>query len=253
MLGQQYRVAIGNRGAFLFTISVGMVVNSLMALGWVSIFRFGTFNGWNVYEYLATFGVSMLVFGVVNSLSIGILALPNLVDSGGFDDMLLQPSPPLVQLATARVDITSPIDAGMGLAVVGVFIATTPSDPARLLVFLLSLVIAMVAFWCFALLLPNLVAFYIRGSTRLAFMAGVLVQDGSSSPTAIIGGWARILYLVGVPALMVAAVPVGILTYFGWKELAIGAVAVLCALRLSLWGFARSLRRYTGSNVIGAR
>lgn len=250
----QARSALSLRAAFIVQMFGVVLYNMGMIAAWLFLFHsFGTINGWGMREFIGASGITMFVFGLVMLLSVGILDLPRHVDRGSLDSMLTKPSPILLQLAGNTIDVTSFVDIALGLSLGLWYLATTPVHVIQLAVFIVALLVAMVLFWCFAIVLPSLLSFYIYDSERLSRYAGFLIMDSSSSPTGILTGRLRTFFLLVVPGLFVGAVPLKVLSDFNWKTACAGIVVAAFWLGLSLWLFHRSMRRYESSNLVGAR
>src|SRR5579863_507617 len=153
----QLRAATALRGAFWVQV-LGMVLNNTgLLIAWLFMFhRFGTIHGWSMKEMVGLQGVNMLIFGFVMLASVGIMDLPRHVDRGSFDGMLVKPQPILLQLSSSNIDATTIGDILLGILLSIWYIFISPLSLASSLLFLASLVIGLVIFWCFAMLLPNL-------------------------------------------------------------------------------------------------
>lgn len=250
----QIRAAMALRGAFFVQIGGMVVNNTALIVAWLFLFeQFGTINGWQARELIGMMGIGMLVFGVVMFLSQGIQDLPRHVDRGSLDGMLTKPSPVLMQLAGNRVDATVFGDFAMGLGITVWYFAVSDVSLAEASVFLLSLAIAVVIFWCFVILLPSLLAFYIFDAERVARNIGSFFMDAAIYPTGVLSGGLRVFLLTVLPGLFMASVPLEVLFRFGWQTVLFGAIVAAFWLGVSLWLFKRALRRYESSNLISAR
>ncbi|SRR6266508_3450338 len=250
----QIRSNMSLRGAFAIQLVGVALYNSAQIVAWLFLFhQFGTINGWAGRELIGLMGINMLVFGVVMFLSIGITDLPRHVDYGSFDNLLVKPSPLILQLASGKLDATNAGDAMLGLGITVWYMATTPLSFLQVLLFLLALVVSAVIFWCFALLLPSILAFYVFDSERISARLGMLILDSSSYPTGVLTDVLRAALLTILPGLLIGAVPLQLLNRFEWQAVLFGVVVAIFWLAFSLWFFHRSLRRYESSNLIGTR
>lgn len=250
----QLKAVAALRTAF-WTQIFGMVVNNMtIILAWYFLFHsFGTINGWSVKEMVGLQGINMLIFGVVMLTSYGIMDLPRQVDRGSLDGLLVKPKPVLLQLSSNHVEITALGDVGLGIILTVLYAVISPFSMASTLLFITSLVIGFVIAWCFLVLLPNILAFYVYDSDSLTRYLSFMFLDSSMYPTGVLTGIFRTFLLVIFPGLLTGAVPLGTLRRFGWQEVAIGAAVTLFWLKFSLWLFRKSLRRYESSNLVGAR
>lgn len=250
----QMRSVLSLRGAFIAQIFGVILYNLGMVAAWLFLFHsFGTINGWGARDYTGAMGIIMFAFGSVMLLSTGLLDLPRHVDRGSLDGMLTKPSPILLQLAGSNIDPTALTDAFLGFCIVAWYIVTTPITVVVLLVFVGAVIVSMTLLWCFAILLPSILCFYIHDSERLARYAGLPILDSSSSPTGVLTGHLRLFFMTIVPGVCIGAVPLKVLADFNWHA-AVGAMGVAAFwLVVSLWLFKKSIRRYESSNLVGAR
>lgn len=242
------------RGAFAVQIIGMMLNNATLIVAWLFLFhKFGTINGWGAHELIGVIGINMFLFGIIMTLSVGILDLPRHIDRGSLDSMLTKPAPLLLQLAGSNIDPTTFGDILLGTILVVWYALTSQLTGAKIIVFIAALLIGAVLFWCFAILLPNLLGFYIFDSERLSRYIGMVFLDSGIYPTGVLSGGLRTFLLTAMPGLFIGAVPLEVLYRFSWETVLIGAGVALFWLYTVSKLFKRSLRRYESSNLVGAR
>jgi len=250
----QFHAAAALRGAFAMQILGMMVNNTAIIIAWVFFFgKFGTVNGWSVHELIGLNAIMMMVFGSMMLLSTGVLDLPKHVDQGSFDTFLTRPSSVLGQLASSNIDVTAFGDFILGVILTVWFVATSHASLLGILLFFISLMIACVVFWSFAILLPNIISFYVFDGDRLVRYFAYIFLDAALYPTGVLRGALRTILLVGLPSLFIGAVQVDILRGLHWELVAVGAALASFWLWFSLWLLKRSIRRYESANLVGAR
>lgn len=250
----QLRAAAMLRGAFITQI-FGMIFNNTCFLAaWMFFFHhFGTVNGWSGVDFIGMMGVNSLVYGLVFMSVQGLMDIPRHVDTGSLDSFLTKPTSVLGNLASSNVDATTFGDMIFGLGLITWYAIHIDVSIGALLLFLVALLSACVIFFCFAALLPNIIAFYLFDSEKLSRYAGILFLDAGLYPSGILGGGLRVIFSFVVPALLFAAIPVDIIRGLHWEWVGIGAGVALFWLVISLWLFKRALRKYESANLIGAR
>lgn len=250
----QFKAAAVLRGAFLAQV-LGMILNNAaLVTAWFFFFdRFGTINGWSMADFIGMQGIIMIVFGVIVFTSTGLLDLPRHVDTGSFDGFLTKPTSVLGQLGSSNIDVTTVGDIILGSGLLVWYIITADVSALAFALFLVALVAASVIFWCFAMLLPYILAFYIFDSERLCRYFGVMFLDAMNYPSGVISGGLRMVLLLALPALLVGAVPLDVLRGLHWEWVGFGALAAVFWLSFTLWLFKRSLRKYESANLVGAR
>jgi ABC-2 type transport system permease protein len=250
----QLRSAAALRGAFIAQIAVMILNNIGIIAAWLFLFnRFGTINGWSGKELIALQGINMLIFGIMMLLSVGIVDLPRHVDQGSFDTFLTRPSSVLSQIASSNIDVTTIGDTLLGIVLTGWYLTQVDLQVASLVLFVVSMVVGCVIFWTFAILLPNILAFYVFDSERLTRYVAYVFLDGAIYPTGVLTGVLRTILLTVFPALLVGAVQVDLLRGLHWWQVGAGAIVAAIWLPCALWLFRRSVRRYESANLVGAR
>lgn len=250
----QLRAAAMLRGAFITQI-IGMVINNAaLALAWIFFFvQFGTVNGWNGADFIGLLGVQMLIFGICMLLSEGLMFLPQYVDSGSFDAYLTKPNSVLGQVSSSSIDVTAFGDVLLGLGFIIWYAMHTQSGFGEVALFTLAIAIGASIFWCFALLLPNALAFYMYDSQRTSRYIGSLFIDAGLYPTGVLTGPLRTFLLSAFPALLIGIMPLDVLRGLNFQWLGIGAIVAVFWVTFSLWLFKRSIKRYESANLVGAR
>ncbi len=250
----QIKGAMALRGAFALQIGAMILNNAAITIAWLFLFqRFGSINGWRAQELIGFEGMNMVIFGIVMILSVGILDLPKHVDRGSLDNMLTKPTPLLLQLASSNVDSTTFGDLLLGLGLVTWYMLVSGISVTKLIVFTGSLLIGLIIFWCFVVLLPGIIAFYVFDSEQISRMVGTSILDSGLYPTGILTGVLRVFLLTIVPGLFIGAVQLDVLHRFDWRTVLLGIPVALFWLAVTLWLFRRSIRRYESSNLVGAR
>lgn len=250
----QFKAATALRGAFIAQV-VGMVLNNLALMAsWIFFFqRFGTIHGWGIADFIAMQGLAMIIYGVLIFACSGLEELPRYVDTGSFDGFLTKPTSVLGQVGSSKTDISTVGDVLLGVVLVGWYIMRTDVSAMAMLLFFASTLVALVVFWCFVLLLPYVLAFYMFDSERLSRYFGVIFLDAMNYPGGVLAGAIRMVFLVGIPALFVGVVPVDVLRGLHWEWVGYGALLAVFWLVVCLWLFRRAIRRYESANLIGAR
>ncbi len=250
----QLRAEAMLRGAFITQI-LGMIFNnSCFLAAWLFFFNhFGTVNGWSAVDFIGMAGVNSFVYGIVFLFVQGLIDIPRHVDTGSLDSFLTKPTSVLSNLASSSVDVTTFGDLLFGFGLITWYAVHIDVGMGAVLLFLVALVTACIVFFCFAALLPSILAFYIFDSEKLSRYAGILFLDAGLYPAGVLTGPLRMIFLLAVPALLFAAIPIDILRGLHWEWVGLGLGVALFWLVVSLWIFKRALRKYESANLIGAR
>src|SRR5688500_3382503 len=220
----QLRAAAMLRGAFITQI-IGMVINNAaLALAWIFFFvQFGTVNGWSGADFIGLLGVQMLIFGICMLVSEGLMFLPQHVDQGSFDSFLTKPNSVLGQVASSSIDVTAFGDVLLGIGFIVWYMLQAQTSIGEAALFVVAVAIAASIFWCFALLLPNTLAFYMYDSERVSRYLGSLFIDAGMYPTAVLSGALRAFLLTAFPALLIGVMPLVTLQTISWPIIGLGA------------------------------
>lgn len=254
MLRLQFRAAAALRGAFVVQIAGMVLNNSALLAAWLFLFaRFGTINGWSGAELIGLQGINMLIYGIIMAALGGMTNLPQYVDQGSFDTFLTRPASLIAQISASAFDVSTFGDIGLGLVLTAWYVVHAHASAAAFGMFAVLMVIACVLFWCFVVLIPNTLAFYVFDSDRLVRYFAYVFLDAGMYPTGIVGGTLRAILLTGFPALFIGAVQIDVLRGLHWWLVGAGAGVTLVWLIFSLWLFRRSVRRYESANLVGAR
>jgi ABC-2 type transport system permease protein len=250
----QAKAAAALRGAFLAQVLGMMLNNAAVIVAWSFFFdKFGTVHGWGFHEFIAMQAVSMFVYGAILFASTGLMDIPRHVDTGSFDTFLTKPVSVLGQVGSSNIDISTVGDMLLGLVLVGWYIGITGVGLVALLLFVASLIVAFVVFWCAVMLFPYILAFYVFDSERLSRYFGVMFLDAMNFPGGLLTGGLRGFFLIAIPSLLVSVVPVDVLKGLRWQWVGYGAIIALVWLIGTLWLFKQALKRYESANLISAR
>ncbi|HSD56256.1 MAG TPA: ABC-2 family transporter protein, partial [Candidatus Saccharimonadales bacterium] len=177
-LAVQAKAAAALRGAFFAQVFGMMLNNAAVIVAWSFFFdRFGTIHGWGLHEFIAMQAVSMFVYGAILFASTGLMDIPRHVDTGSFDTFLTKPVSVLGQVGSSNIDISTVGDMLLGLILMVWYITITDVSLLGLLLFVVSLLIALIIFWCAVMLFPYILAFYVFDSERLSRYFGVMFLD----------------------------------------------------------------------------
>lgn len=92
------------RSAFFWSsLSLGASYVAEFVVLWIVIHQFQAINGWTAYEVLMLYGLNLLSYSIAGSfISSPCNHLPNMVQTGSFDEVLTKPMNPLLYLICYR-------------------------------------------------------------------------------------------------------------------------------------------------------
>ena len=213
-------------------------------------------GGWRLAEIAFLYGISSLAIGCAITLGSGLVAFPDQIRQGSFDQVLTRPASALVQVLTAeiRLDRLGRVVTGTIVSVYALMNLEVTWTLGRLLYLPVVLVSAIGVFGALFLLEATLCFWTTQGLEVInAFTFGGATL--SQYPLHLFEGWLRRVFLFAIPLGLVIYAPslylldkddpVGLPV---WSRFIAPVVAVLfAALAGVLWGVGVRRYRSTGS------
>jgi ABC-2 type transport system permease protein len=247
-LGQQMKAILAYEADFailMFSAALTQAVG--LAFIWAIFQRIPNVNGWTFWQVVMMYALIFVTEGVGSLFFEGTWRVSELVYNGKFDQILLRPVSPVVQVLAGAVGFNGlgNIVTGMILIVVAMANAPVQWTPGRLAMFAILLVSASII--RVAINLGSAAsAFWIR--TPWSMIPFFIHQLGDFAKYPIT------IYSLGVQALIVVAVPFAFISFFptayvfgvdAWSVpgLLTPLVAIYC-MAMAVWLFRLGLRRY---------
>jgi ABC-2 type transport system permease protein len=242
-----------NKGAFWIAV-IGMYLNdiALVFIWWIFFMFTGNVNGWGGEEMVLMQGIFIMCFGLSMSFIDGIRSLPDLVYRGKFDWYLITPKNLYLKILTAKIEVSALGDLLMGLTllVLGAFLANISYLQILMLV---AVIPASLIIFISSMMIINLVAFYFDDPTSVHREITELFITPAFFPGNLISGAIRVFFIIIVPALLIATVPLeSVLNNTWWMVVVLYLVAFI-------WFFISykllfiSIKRYESGNLLSAR
>lgn len=255
--GIRVRGQMAYRASFWMQIAGNFLTNAAEVLALFAMFyRFDTLGGWTLGEVALLHGISMIVFSLADSLTVGMDFVAPQIRSGEFDRVLTRPMGSWMNAATSEINLRHMGQFGQGLLVL-VF-ALTQVDITwgidKVLLFPLMLVTGVALFMALFTVEAIFSFWTVNGVEAInAFTYGG--SDLAQFPLHIFGRTMRFIFLW--------IVPVGFITFYpalhlldkpdplgmpGWFVLLGPVIATVFCLVVA-WGWRQGIRHYrsTGS------
>jgi ABC-2 type transport system permease protein len=214
---------------------------------WTIFQRIPDINGWTMWQVVMMYALVFVTEGVGSLFFEGTWRLSELVYNGKFDQILVRPVSPIVQVLAGAVGFNGlgNIVTGTVLIVIGVLNTPIEWTPGRLL--MLVILIASAATIRVAINLGSAAsAFWVKAPWSMVPMFVHQLGEFAKYPITI--------YSVAVQALIVIAVPFAFVSFFptafifgvdAWsiQGFLTPLVAIYCVL-MAVWLFRVGLRRY---------
>jgi viologen exporter family transport system permease protein len=250
-LGQQMKAIMAYETDFIvLLLSAVLVQLAGFAVIWAIFQRIPSVNGWTFWQVVMMYALIFVTEGVGSLFFEGTWRLSSLVYTGQFDQMLLRPVSPIVQVLAGAVGFNGLGNLVTGFVLIGIAVTNVPVEwtPGRLL--MLAILIVSASVIRVAINLASAAStFWIRSPWSMVPMFVHRLGDFAKYPITI--------YSYGVQALIVVAVPFAFVSFFptawvfgveAWSlpGLLTPLVAVYAVL-MSVWLFRVGLRRYESS------
>ena len=110
------------KSSFIISI-VGMLINdvSFLILWYYFGKKLGVVNGWGPMDIFGLYGFATTAFGIVVSMFLGMIEIPNYISSGSFDKYLLTPKNILLKVSTSKISVSAFGDLLFGIICFTIF------------------------------------------------------------------------------------------------------------------------------------
>jgi len=250
-LGQQMKAILAYEADFVVMLFSAVIVQIAGFLFiWTIFQRIPTINGWTMWQVVMMYALIFVTEGVGSLFFEGTWRLSNLVYTGQFDQMLVRPLSPIVQVLANAVGFNGlgNIVTGLVLIVIGILNTPVQWTPGRLL--MLVILVASAATIRVAINLGSAAsAFWIKAPWSMVPMFVHQLGEFAKYPITI--------YSVAVQALIVIAVPFAFVSFFptafifgveAWSiQGLLTPLVAIYSVVLAVWLFRVGLRRYESS------
>jgi ABC-2 type transport system permease protein len=247
-LGQQMKAILAYEADFVVMLFSAVIVQIAGFLFiWTIFQRIPTINGWTMWQVVMMYALIFVTEGVGSLFFEGTWRLSNLVYTGQFDQMLVRPLSPIVQVLANAVGFNGlgNIVTGLVLIVIGILNTPVQWTPGRLL--MLVILVASAATIRVAINLGSAAsAFWIKAPWSMVPMFVHQLGEFAKYPITI--------YSVAVQALIVIAVPFAFVSFFptafifgveAWSiQGLLTPLVAIYSVVMAVWLFRVGLRRY---------
>jgi ABC-2 type transport system permease protein len=241
------------RVSFVLQI-IGMMVNNMaFMIVWFFFMKvFGSIHGWSTIEVIALQGFVSLVFGIAFTFTSGVLGLPEYVNNGSFDSILLSPRNLYMRILTSQTRVSAMGDILSGLIPLVVYLILIKASIIQVFM-LTTIIVPAVLVMINVALITSLTSFLFPDAVTLAKNLFEIFFSPSLYPSGLFQGVMRLVFIFVIPSLIIGGIPVEVVQHASWK----GYALVWClsliwtAIGIKLLGLA--VRKYESGNLTGAR
>ena len=241
------------RFSFIMQV-VGMMINNCSFLIiWIFFFKaFGKINGWNTLEVVALQGFVAIVYGLSFTFCTGVLQLPNVIQNGSFDSVLLTPRNLYLRILTLATQASSVGDMIYGFIVLGFYVVLAHMSFLQVLL-LLSLILPAASMLVNFALVTSCIGFFVPDAEDLAKNAFELMFGPSMYPSGMYQGATRFIFLLVVPAIAIGGLPVEAIQSISFVKILVVWILAIVWTLIALFVLKQSVKKYESGNLTGAR
>ncbi len=247
-LGQQMKAILAYEADFvILLISAGLVQITGFLFIWTVFQRIPDINGWTFWQVVMMYSLIFITEGVGSLFFEGTWRVSRLVYNGNFDQILVRPVSPIVQVLAGAVGFNGLGNIVTGGALLAISLGNVPAQwtPGRLLM-LVILIISAATIRVAINLATSACAFWIKTPWSMVPMFVHQLGEFAKYPITI--------YSMAVQAMVVVAIPFAFVSFFptaylfnmeSWSAIGLltPLVAVYCMF-MAVWIFRVGLRRY---------
>lgn len=238
-----------NKVTFLTNIIFMMLNNAAFLIQWAILFRLKEdIGGYTLREVMLLWALSASSYGLAHLLFARAFSLSDLIINGKLDSYLVQPKNVLLGIITSSTSTSSIGDLLYGLVILCVFCFSF----RNLVLFLLFTITGATILTSYALFMGSLSFWFVRADLFGNNLVNGMINF-STYPDGIFKGVVKfILYLI-IPTGMSIYLPIHLMQDFHWGQLFLLLGFMTLLLAIAVFSFYRGLKRYTSSNLMGAR
>lgn len=239
------------KSSFIISV-VGMVVNNTsFAILWYYFGKtVGVLNGWSPVDIFGLYAFSAGSFGIVNTFFRGLPSIPSYISTGNFDKYLLTPKNILLKVATSTIETSAIGDALFGLICFVLFVIFNKLTFIQILLSVLLLVLASIISFAFVLVAMSVSFYFMEGENISRGLFEIFISNSLYHGGAF-QGILRVLFIFGIPSLLIGAIPVEIVKGIHPEYLLLMIVLSGIWLFISIKFFYKSLKKYESNNLFG--
>ena len=238
-----------NKVTFLTNIIFMMLNNATFLIQWIILFRLKEdIGGYTMREVMLLWALSASSYGLAHLLFAQVFSLSGLIINGKLDSYLVQPKNVLLGVMTSATSTSSIGDLLYGVCILCIFCFSFRT----LLLFLLFTVTGATILTAYALLMGSFSFWFVRADLVGSNLVNSMVNF-STYPDGIFQGAVKFLLYLIIPTGMSIYLPVHLITSFDAGRLFIVLGYTFLLLAAAVFTFYRGLRRYSSSNLMGAR
>ena len=247
-LGQQMKAIMAYEADFIVLMLSAVVVQlSGLAFIWAIFQRIPSINGWTFWEVVFMYALVFVTEGVGSLFFEGTWRLNYMIYTGQFDQILMRPLSPIVQVLAGAVGFNGLGNLVTGFVLMGIAVTNVPIDwtPGRVL-FVVLLLASASAIRVSINLASAASAFWIRSPWSMFSFTVHRLSEFAKYPITIYSLGVQVFVTIGVPMAFVSFFPTAFV--FGvdaWSGPGLlTPLVALYTMAMAVWIFNTGLKRY---------
>ena len=239
------------RGSFLLIVFGSIISNLSFFIIWIFFSRaIGPVNGWGPLQTFGMICVNTIAFGLCHAGFGSTRTLQPKIQTGALDGLLIKPKNLYVRIINSEampMALGWLVQGALGLGLYFWLAHVALIDAVCVVIMLVPAVIAQVSF----LMVTDCVGFWFPQAPDLSRSLNEVMFAAANQPISLLSGGLRLFYLLIIPALLVAGLPVELVTYHKYELIVLAYGISIGWLVFSAWFLRLSIRRYESGNGIG--
>ncbi len=238
-----------NNVAFATSVIMMIFNNATFIIQWLTIFAFKeTIGGYTLANVMLFWAISSGAYGLAHIFFNGVNKLPEYIEDGKLDAYLTTPKHPLCYVATSS---TAP--AAWGDLIYGyIALIIFNFSIKNILLYSILIIFGSLIYTSIICIFNTLTFIFYRSSGITEAMKEALLNS-SLYPDVIFNRTIKIVFFTIVPSGFACWIPVHIIMNFSLINLFILIIATIIFVYIAFIFFNRGLKRYSSSNLMGAR
>ncbi len=238
-----------NNVAFATSVIMMIFNNASFIIQWLTIFAFKeTVGGYSLNDVMLFWAISSGAYGLAHIFFNGVNHIPEYIEEGKLDAFLTVPKDPLCYVATSSTSPSAWGDLIYGYIALIIFNFSIKS----ILLYTILIVFGSLIYTSIICIFNTLTFVFYKSSGLTDAMSSALLNS-SLYPDVIFNRAIKIIFFTIVPSGFACWIPVHLIMEFNIMNflILIGATIIFVSLAFIL--FHQGLRKYSSSNLMGAR
>lgn len=238
------------RTSFLMNIFGMMINNVSFVIIWVFLIQtVGDIGGWTSADIFGLQGFVSFVYGLIFSFGAGIREMPQLVNSGVFDQFLLSPKNLLGRVATSSFSASALGDMIFGIICLGIYWFMIGAIGTQIFMTLFLIIFSTLAFIGVVISIQS-ISFYFNDPNSVVRSIFELFFTPSLFHGGAFQGATRFVFTFILPSLVIGTLPIEAITHLSYEKFILVGIISIFWFVISLYLFKKAVKRYESANFM---